>query len=204
MFKKSEEKIAKKEATRIAKEEKKAEKKLLKQQKDEEKTRKIEEKIKKIDEKLMEKGGYTKEAIEDMWTPDPGKSIREQLKDQSEYEEKKVKLDYLGGHPEIPPGKITLSPSKKENNIVFGNTRVEITSLSWDEKGKRSAGKAAAGAIVGGVLTAGAGAIVGAAIGGRKKDDSLAVMTVKDGVVEYTLYFRCDKKEYPKVVALVK
>lgn len=36
----------------------------------------------------------------------------------------------------------------------------------------RSAGKAAAGALIGGALTGGAGAIVGGAIGGRKKDTS--------------------------------
>src|SRR5699024_9231803 len=41
-----------------------------------------------------------------------------------------------------------------------------------EEKHTRSAGKAAAGAIVGGVLTGGVGAIAGAAIGGRKKDAS--------------------------------
>lgn len=41
-----------------------------------------------------------------------------------------------------------------------------------EEKHTRSAGKAAAGAIIGGVLTGGLGAIAGAAIGGRKKDDS--------------------------------
>src|SRR5690625_1297914 len=41
-----------------------------------------------------------------------------------------------------------------------------------DEKHTRSAGKAAAGAIIGGALTGGVGAIAGAAIGGRKKDDS--------------------------------
>ena len=37
----------------------------------------------------------------------------------------------------------------------------------------RSGGKAAAGAIIGGALTGGVGAVIGAAIGGRKKDDSL-------------------------------
>lgn len=37
---------------------------------------------------------------------------------------------------------------------------------------ERSVGKAAAGAIVGGVLTGGIGAIAGAAIGGRKKESS--------------------------------
>lgn len=36
----------------------------------------------------------------------------------------------------------------------------------------RSAGKAAAGAIVGGVLTGGIGTIAGAALGGKKKDNS--------------------------------
>jgi len=41
-----------------------------------------------------------------------------------------------------------------------------------EQQHKRSAGKAAAGAIVGGVLTGGIGAIAGAAIGGRRKDDS--------------------------------
>lgn len=44
----------------------------------------------------------------------------------------------------------------------------------------RSAGKAAAGAIVGGVLTGGVGAIVGAAIGGRKKDNSIFWMDFAD------------------------
>lgn len=49
-----------------------------------------------------------------------------------------------------------------------------------EEKHTRSAGKAAAGAIVGGVLTGGVGAIVGAAIGGRKKDDSIFFMDFAD------------------------
>lgn len=41
-----------------------------------------------------------------------------------------------------------------------------------EEKHTRSVGKAAAGTIVGGVLTGGIGAVAGAAIGGRKKDNS--------------------------------
>ncbi len=49
-----------------------------------------------------------------------------------------------------------------------------------EEKHTRSAGKAAAGAIVGGVLTGGLGAIAGAAIGGRKKDDSSFWMDFAD------------------------
>lgn len=49
-----------------------------------------------------------------------------------------------------------------------------------EEKHSRSAGKAAAGAIVGGVLTGGVGAIAGAAIGGRKKDDSVFFLDLMD------------------------
>lgn len=49
-----------------------------------------------------------------------------------------------------------------------------------EEKHTRSAGKAAAGAIVGGVLTGGIGAIAGAAIGGRKKDDSVFFLDFSD------------------------
>lgn len=41
-----------------------------------------------------------------------------------------------------------------------------------EESHTRSAGKAAAGAIIGGALTGGVGAIVGAAVGGKKKDAS--------------------------------
>ena len=49
-----------------------------------------------------------------------------------------------------------------------------------EEKHTRSAGKAAAGAIVGGVLTGGIGAVAGAAIGGRKKDDSIFFLDFAD------------------------
>lgn len=49
-----------------------------------------------------------------------------------------------------------------------------------EEKHTRSAGKAAAGAIIGGVLTGGVGAIAGAAIGGRKKEDSTFWMDFAD------------------------
>ncbi|MBS4193466.1 hypothetical protein [Lederbergia citri] len=49
-----------------------------------------------------------------------------------------------------------------------------------EERHTRSAGKAAAGAIIGGVLTGGLGAIAGAAIGGRRKDDSSFWMDFAD------------------------
>ncbi|MGF7049097.1 hypothetical protein J2T13_003605 [Paenibacillus sp. DS2015] len=61
----------------------------------------------------------------------------------------------------------------------------------------------AAGALIGGVLTGGIGLLAGAAIGGRKKDNSLAVVSFTDGPFESIIYFRCEQKEYQKLVALL-
>ena len=84
----------------------------------------------------------------------------------------------VGGRNYLPKsgGNIyTMIDESKE----YGEGVVEIKKKLYyflgthkEEKHTRSAGKAAAGAIVGGVLTGGVGAIAGAAIGGRKKDAS--------------------------------
>jgi len=55
-----------------------------------------------------------------------------------------------------------------------------LLGVHKEEKHTRSAGKAATGAILGGALTGGVGAIAGAAIGGRKKDKSLFFMDFMD------------------------
>lgn len=126
--------------------------------------------------------------------------------EKSKLRRKGIKLDYLGGHPKLKKGNILVAPSTENNSLELDKKYiVNVTKIEWDEKGKRSAGKAAAGAIVGGVLTGGVGAIAGAAIGGRKKDDSLAVITFREGasVVEHTMYFRCNQKEYQKLASLL-
>ncbi len=71
-----------------------------------------------------------------------------------------------------------------------------VANVDWQQAGSRSAGKAAAGAIVGGVLTGGIGAVAGAAIGGRKKDASTAVLTFEDG---QQLYVSANGKEFEKL-----
>lgn len=65
-----------------------------------------------------------------------------------------------------------------------------------EEKHTRSAGKAAAGAIIGGVLTGGVGAIAGAAIGGRKRDDSVYFLDFADYETkeEFTVQVKVNKK----------
>ncbi|MDQ0876747.1 hypothetical protein QFZ77_005406 [Paenibacillus sp. V4I3] len=117
---------------------------------------------------------------------------------------KAVNLSYLGGHPKIKAGgEVIVAKGSNQNTLLIGSQEIEVLKLEWDEKGQRSAGKAAAGAIIGGVLTGGIGLLAGAALGGRKKDNSLAVVSFKEGVLEGNIYFRCDQKEYQKLSNLL-
>lgn len=99
----------------------------------------------------------------------------------------KLKLHYLGGHPEFPKAQeVTIERLGHTLKIAAGGLfgkgitipLTDIQGLTMQKGYKRSVGKAAAGAIIGGVLTGGVGAIAGAAIGGRSRDNSVIVLTV--------------------------
>jgi len=122
-----------------------------------------------------------------------------------------VQLKYLGGHPEYPyQGNITVI--KEGNCITFlGINRPtipvsSIKNVSLQKGSSRSIGKAAAGAIVGGVLTGGIGAVAGAALGGRKKDDSLLVVTVDYHGMDIELIFGGDNvtSKYSQFMGLLR
>ena len=128
-------------------------------------------------------------------------------------------IDYLGGHPDFEvkkPTRVVLRYSDDGSEILITNAfkkvlagfpKEDIVNLEMDRASKRSAGKAAAGAVVGGVLTGGLGLLAGAAVGGRKKDDSIIVMTVKYGPANVELYFKDPKetkKKYGQVAGLLK
>lgn len=91
-------------------------------------------------------------------------------------------IEYLGGHPEwAQPGKatisITLGRIRVESRSIFsaGNFSIQkedIIDVTFEKTGSRSVGKAAAGAIVGGILTGGIGLLVGGALGARKNNKS--------------------------------
>jgi len=53
--------------------------------------------------------------------------------------------------------------------------------LPLAEDSFRNAGKAAAGAVIGGLLTGGIGFLAGAAIGGRRRTDGMYAIVLKDG-----------------------
>lgn len=124
-----------------------------------------------------------------------------------------IPLTYLGGHPDLQ-GPVNVGVAAKEDaiclyrgtNPVVKISKADIINVSLDKASKRSLGKAAAGAIVGGVLTGGLGLLAGAALGGRKKDDSVIVITIKYGLATVDVLLGGDNvsKKYGQFVALLK
>lgn len=113
-------------------------------------------------------------------------------------------IDYVGGHPKLKANRmINVIQDLEKNTLTLSGNLVTVTNLEWDEKGTRSVGKAAVGAIVGGALTGGLGLIVGAAIGAKKKDNSMITLTCHDDSVEYTIYLRANAEKYQKLVSLL-
>jgi hypothetical protein len=128
------------------------------------------------------------------------------------------KVEYKGGHPvltELCSITIKIDPDAKTIELVPGfwsglnpvtiNAN-EIAGVSFDEKSKRSVGKAAAGAIIGGVLTGGVGLLVGGAIGARKKDVSNIYITIRHNDRELDVILKAGKKAddiYASIAAIL-
>jgi len=126
-----------------------------------------------------------------------------------------VQVQYLGGHPDAATTGLTGLESDGDNLLLCGGSKWEpfltipkadIISLTLERSDTRSAGKAAAGAIIGGALTGGVGVVAGAALGGRKKDNSVIVLKVKYGAAEVDLLFSSGntKQSYSLVASLLK
>lgn len=128
-----------------------------------------------------------------------------------------LELRYLGGHPDYPSQGKAVFERKDEKLLIFNTfdpdakpiisiPLADIENVTIEKGNKRSLGKAAAGAIVGGVLTGGIGAIAGAAIGGRSKDNSIIVLTIRYGKASIDLLFSGDDvaKKYARFVSLLR
>lgn len=88
--------------------------------------------------------------------------------------------------------------------IGLTKTPWKLDGIEWEESATRSAGKAAVGAIIGS-LAGPVGTIAGAAIGGRKKDNSKAFVYLINPETneEVTLHIRCDEKTYTEISSLM-
>lgn len=123
---------------------------------------------------------------------------------------KNILIKYLGGHPEIERAQLLGLRSEGDTiclclaaKVLVRINKADVLGIKLDRASTRSAGKAAAGAIIGGALTGGVGLLAGAAIGGRKKDDSIILLTINYGVAELEIMFE-GKEKYSRIVGLLK
>ncbi|MBC1887982.1 hypothetical protein HCA63_06410 [Listeria booriae] len=83
--------------------------------------------------------------------------------------------------------------------VTFGSSQQQFVyqGFSWNQDSSRSVGKAATGAVVGGILTGGIGAIAGGALGGRKKDTSYATISLLriPDAMPVQLVIKCNSKK---------
>lgn len=84
----------------------------------------------------------------------------------------------------------------------WSGTKYNISDIkrieAVDEEQFRSGGKAAAGAIIGGVLTGGIGLLAGAAMGGRRRKNITVFIEFNDGTFAA---FEEKKKAFVKILA---
>lgn len=99
---------------------------------------------------------------------------------------------YISGFPnkKQSPVHITVTDVDVQLKFFIGFSKsetitipaVDIVEIGLNQEIYRSAGKAAAGAIIGGVLTGGIGLLAGAALGGkRRKDNELLFIVNNEG-----------------------
>jgi hypothetical protein len=115
-------------------------------------------------------------------------------------------VEYKGGHPALTrPCKVDMLIDDRFKEVIIreagflGSVSArfkasDIVEMSFDEKAKRSIGKTAAGAIIGGVLTGGIGLLVGGAIGASRKDISNLYLTVNVNGREREIVLKAGKQ----------
>jgi hypothetical protein len=129
------------------------------------------------------------------------------------------KIEYKGGHSKMPKPctvEIDINPEMKFVKLRetgwLGNAASvviyvsEIINISLDEKSKRSLGKTAAGAIIGGVLTGGIGLVAGGLFGARSKNTSLLYLTIAPNGKEVNIILKAGKQAdglYAEIAALL-
>ncbi|KRF63388.1 hypothetical protein ASG99_04475 [Bacillus sp. Soil768D1] len=85
--------------------------------------------------------------------------------------------------------------------IPFLSKDTWINGIEWEESVRRSGDKAAGGAIIRTVVAGPLGTIAGAAVGGRRRDYSKAVVYLINPASdeEVALHIRCTEKQYKEI-----
>lgn len=114
--------------------------------------------------------------------------------------DRKMELRIVGGQNRLskrPKPVYTLRKDSSAGVVKVDGKRFYYFGFAHNAAGERNVGKAAAGAIVGGLLTGGIGALLGGALGGRKKNTSTATLVFADfdsdsGQVPFEVVVACD------------
>ena len=134
------------------------------------------------------------------------------LKDSLKYPRFSEK--YEMGFTDISSGDKPVIIQFRENEVEFkiltGFTSVkkiikpnDIIEVGLNQETYRSGGKAAAGAIIGGVLTGGIGLLAGAAIGGKRRKENQLTLIVNDNGNECDIFLK-PSKDIPKLYSELK
>ncbi|MCP8313128.1 MAG: hypothetical protein H3Z53_01985 [archaeon] len=125
----------------------------------------------------------------------------------------RIHFEYLGGHPDLPRRQL-VGIEREENylNFCHGDKTLAriplaaIKSVQLERSSSRSVGKAAVGAIAGGVLLGPIGAITGGTLGARKKKEDIIVITIQEGPTEFQVLLGGEhvEQKYPKLISLLK
>lgn len=113
----------------------------------------------------------------------------------------KVKVEIVAG---LPGKTVTISKGKDGKlrfNVVFQLFEErEVYSIEWNQQSTRNAGKAVGYGIAAGLATGGIGALIGAAVGGRRREASTAVLDTDKGQV----IIKCDPKQFTTLQSLTR
>lgn len=130
---------------------------------------------------------------------------------------KRIPLDILAGGNEltdkqlkVPVTKAVLIEGDQRGQVVVevpfaSKTPFVLDGIEWEESARRSGGKAAVGAVAGTLVAGPLGTIAGAAIGGRRRDNSKAFVYLinPETNTEVAIHIRCDQKAYTEISALI-
>lgn len=114
-----------------------------------------------------------------------------------------VSVKIISGKEQVHSKEDTKMIQKQNGIISIGGVPYDYLGFDWNEQKYRSGGKAVAGAVIGGVLTGGLGTLVGAAMGGKRRDNSKATIHLEKDNRSIQLIIECDVKKAGELGKLI-